>query len=140
MTNEAGLPGGRVFVVQRPAFYDREKRGWVNKYDISPAREFGELVYLLRPGNLYRDQLATTLVALRSALADFSLDDYLLAIGDPVAIAAAVIAASQRTGGRVHLLKYDRMSGSYASYLVDLAPNDGSKLLGPCDMVPITAS
>lgn len=118
---------GRVFVVQRPAFYDRDKRGWVNKYDISPARKFGRLVYLLRPGNLYRDQLASALDSLREDLKDFSEEDHILAIGDPVAIAAAVMTAARSSGGRVSMLKYDRMAGEYDSYMVDVNPaNEGS--------------
>lgn len=111
--------GPRVFVVQRPAYYDRDRRGWVNKYDISPARKFGELVFLLKPGNLYRDQLASAMDALRAELADFGPDDHILAIGDPIAIAAAVLIAAGRTGGRVSMLKYDRMSGAYDPYTVD---------------------
>lgn len=120
---------GRVFVVQRPAYYDRDRRGWVNKYDISPARDFGELVFLLRPGNLYRDDLASATASLVRDLADFGGDDHLLAIGDPVAIAAAVMAASRASGGRVSLLKFDRLRGRYDAYTVDVGGspgNDGS--------------
>lgn len=109
---------GRVFVVQRPAFYSTERKGWVNKYDITPARAFGELVFLLRPGNLYKDQLASTMVSLRESLHDFGPLDHLLAIGDPVAIAAAVLEAGRSNGGQVQMLKYDRFAGGYNSYTV----------------------
>lgn len=109
---------GRVFVVQRPAFYSSERKGWVNKYDITPAREFGELVFLLRPGNIYKDQLVSTMASLRESLKDFGSFDHLLAIGDPVAIAAAVLEAGRSNGGKVQMLKYDRFAGAYNSYPV----------------------
>ena len=117
-----------VYVVQRPAYYDR---GWVNKYDLSPAKEYGDLVFLLRPGNIYRDKLAEAVAELRKTLRDFGDEDHLLAVGDPVAIAAAVLAAGAMTGGRVSLLKWDRHSESYESYVVDLSTNNGSSPVPP---------
>lgn len=110
----------RVFVVQRPAFYDREKRGWVNKYDLTPALKYGDLIFLLRPGNVFRDRLDETVKALTKELADFGMDDHILAVGDPVAIAAAVMVASQVAGGRVSILKFDRLENRYDPYVVDL--------------------
>lgn len=116
---------GRVFVVQRPAYFDRVRRGWVNKYDLTPARRFGELVFLLRPGNIYRDKLHGAIQHLTRELADYGPDDHLLAIGDPVAIAATVMAAARATGGRISLLKFDRMAEEYDAYEIDIAINDG---------------
>ncbi len=110
---------GRVFVVQRPAYYDRVKRGWVNKYDLSPAREYGDLVFLLRPGNIYKDKLEAAMEQLNEALADCDREDHLLAVGDPVAIAAAVLVMASRTGGYVSLLKWDRMVERYEPYSID---------------------
>lgn len=111
----------RVFVVQRPAYYDRERRGWVNKYDLSSAEKHGELIFLLRPGNIYRDKLGWAMRQLSETLADFGHQDHLLAVGDPVAIAAAVMVAAGRTGGRVSLLKWDRIEQTYEAYVIDLA-------------------
>ena len=114
----------RVFVVQRPAYYDRAKRGWVNKYDFSPAKKHGELVFVLRPGNIFRDRLEAAVQSIKEALSDFSSDDYVLAIGDPVAIAATIMVASGKTGGKVRLLKYDRLSDSYSPYEINVG-NEG---------------
>jgi hypothetical protein len=111
----------RVFIVQRPAQYDRTKGGWVNKYDLSPASEHGELVFLLRPGNIFKAKLDDALERLERELKDFSDADHLLAVGDPVAIAAAVMVASKRNGGKVSLLKFDRMTGRYDPYQIVLA-------------------
>ncbi|MEE8608966.1 MAG: hypothetical protein V3S55_15285 [Nitrospiraceae bacterium] len=110
----------KVYVVQRPAYYDKVKRGWVNKYDLSPAKEYGELVFLLRPGNIYKDELAGAVVQLLEVLKDFTTEDHLLAVGDPVAIAATVLVAGRMTGGSVSLLKWDRIAGSYQPYVVSL--------------------
>jgi len=110
----------RVFIVQRPAQYDRTKGGWVNKYDLSPASEHGELVFLLRPGNIFKAKLADALERLERELKDFSSEDHLLAVGDPVAIAAAVMVASRASGGTVSLLKFDRLTGRYDPYRISL--------------------
>ncbi len=112
------MSGGRVFVVQRPAYYDRERRGWVNKYDISRAGEHGKIVCLLKPGNIYRDKLGAAVRRLQEMLEDYGPGDHILAIGDPVAIAAAVMVASRANGGRISLLKFDRQDGSYDAYEV----------------------
>ncbi len=116
---------GRVFVVQRPAYFDRQRRGWVNKYDLTPAERHGDLRFLLKPGNIYRDRLGAAIAHLKSELADFGPDDHILAVGDPVAIAVAVMVAAQANGGRVSLLKFDRMDAVYDAYEVDVGPNDG---------------
>lgn len=112
----------RVFVVQRPASYSGARRGWVNKYDITPAEKFGELVFLLKPGNIFRDKLRGALADLREQLADYGPDDHVLAIGDPVAIAATVMIASEVNGGSISLLKYDRITGEYDAYRIDVSP------------------
>jgi hypothetical protein len=116
----------RVFVVQRPARYDSARRGWVSKFDLSPAKEHGELVFLLRPGNLFKDRLPRIAAELVAALADYGPGDHLLAVGDPVAIALATLAAGRASGGRVSLLKWDRAEGRYDAYVVDVSGNEGS--------------
>lgn len=110
----------RVFVVQRPAQYDPDKKGWVNKYDITPASAYGEFVFLLKPGNIFRDEMVSAIARMREALADYSVKDHVLAIGDPVAIAAAFITASWVSGGKVRVLKFDRRAKCYDSYLIDV--------------------
>lgn len=116
----------RVFVVQQPAYYDTGRRGWVNKYDLSPAMEHGELVFLLRPSNVPKDKLLEMTVHLHKVLETFTVDDHILPVGDPIAIAAAVMVAGSRTGGIVSLLKWDRYDGVYEPYVVDITCNNGS--------------
>ncbi len=121
MTNKLN----KVFVVQRPAYYDKERRGWVNKYDLTAATKYGELVYLLHPGNMYKKYLQSTIEHLHKNLADYKDMDYILAIGDPVAISLAVLIAGSKTNGKVTILKYDRMSGYYDAYKIDIYSNNG---------------
>lgn len=111
-----------MFIVQRPSFYDRKKRGWVNKYDFSAAAAFGEFVVLLPPGNIFGQQFEQSVERLREGLADYDpAQDSILAAGDPVAIAAAVLLAGRRSGS-VTLLRYDRREEAYAPYSVTV-PN-----------------
>ncbi len=110
----------RVFVVQRPAYFNRERKGWVNKYDLTPGTKFGELVFLLRPGNIYKDKLEGAMRHLTKQLSDYNPDDHILAIGDPVAIAATVLIAARATGGSVSLLKFDRIEEKYEAYKIEV--------------------
>jgi hypothetical protein len=53
-------------------------------------------------------------------LADFRPEeDYLLAIGDPIAIAAVSIIAAEYNG-RVSMLKWDKKRQSYQPHLIDI--------------------
>ena len=106
----------RVFVVQQPSVFDRQKGHFVPKYDLSPATKYGRLVFLIGPGNIYRDRLQQAQKQIQEVMHDYSAADYILAVGDPVAIALAVIAASQKTGGVVNLLKWDRLNTSYNEF------------------------
>ncbi|QNN99786.1 hypothetical protein P67b_00027 [Ruegeria phage Tedan] len=115
-----------VFVVQRPAYFDRTRRGWVNKYDLTPATEHGELKFLLRPGNIFRDRLQEAVEQLEAGLAQFKAGDHILAVGDPVAISAAVMIASRNAaGGRVSILKFDRQENAYRPYPIQLSETNG---------------
>ncbi len=106
-----------MYVVQRPAYRDRATGEWVDKYDLSAAEEYGRLVYLLPPGNVSRDLTEVT-ARLRHRLSDYLPNDHLLAAGDPVAIAAAVLVAGHYSGSSLSLLKWDRLEHRYFPYRV----------------------
>lgn len=109
-----------VYVIQRPARYDRASNSWVNKYDISAAEEYGEMKYLLQPGNVQPVNLEATIDYLLEELSEYNDNDHLLAIGDPVAMVAAGIAAAKANDGKISILKFDRMSGKYHPYPIDV--------------------
>lgn len=112
----------RVFVVQQPSYFDRDIRKFVAKYDLSPATSHGQLVYMLGPGNIFKDRMIQAIRQLETVLATYTESDFLLAVGDPVAIAAAALIAGQRTGGKINILKWDRIAAAYESFAVRSAP------------------
>lgn len=112
----------RVFVVQRPTYRDRKTGEWITKYDLTPAKEFGELVDVLPVGQTFWD--AETIAAqaeriLNATTWEFDPDeDYILAIGDPVAIAVVAMIAGRL--GKLNILKWDRKAQSYQPFTVRL--------------------
>lgn len=106
----------RVFVVQQPAYWDGEARRFVPKYDLSPASKFGRLHYLLGPGNIFADRLDQARDQMDKILANYTPDDYILPVGDPVAIALACMIAGRNTMGRVNVLKFSRLKNEYQAF------------------------
>lgn len=111
---------GKVYVVQQPAYFNRTTREWVQKYDLSSAKEHGELVYLLGPGNIFKDRMANATDTIKYKMREFGPDDHILAIGDPVAIALTTMIAGNINGGSISLLKYDRITARYESYRLEI--------------------
>ena len=109
----------RVYIVQRAAFKNRRTGEWEDKYDLSTAEEYGRLVYLLPPGNIGKD-MTTTMARLEHRLSEYEPGDHLLAVGDPVAIAAAVLVAGKWNDGEISLLKWDRIAQVYYPYKVSV--------------------
>ena len=102
-----------VYVVQQPSRYDRVTRKFVPIFDLTPAAAYGPLVLLIGPGNIFPEYVDKAASLIEQALSHFTERDYILPLGDPVAIAAAVLAAGKRTGGRVNFLKRSRAFNSY---------------------------
>jgi hypothetical protein len=86
-----------------------------------PAMKFGSIETLIsgKDGQLYNT--APLVKELRRKLASFKESDYLLLIGDPAAIAICAAIASERTGGKLQLLKWDRQERTYYPLLVDIS-------------------
>ena len=103
----------RVFVVQKQHCWDPGKDQFVPKFDLSPAEQYGELVYLLSPTAApFRPE--SVLRELQEKLADIKPDDYLLLIGNPVLIGLATAVAADALEGSVNLLQW---SGKERRYL-----------------------
>ncbi len=106
----------RVFVVQIPA---RKVRGkWVKTRDISDAERFGKLEILLPQGNITDTTEAQGTVT--EKMGTYTPDDYILAIGDPIAIAIVTMMASKSSGGTVKFLKWDPRGKFYDVYAVTI--------------------
>ena len=115
-----------VYVVQNQHFNDRRTGQRRPKFDLTPAREYGELRYLLSPEaspSLPRSVIAS----LQYGLADFTERDYLLLLGNPCLIGWTVAVAAQKTGGPVKLLQWHNQSHSYI-----LVEGNVFEQFGPC--------
>jgi hypothetical protein len=84
------------------------------------AGRFGDLIPLLPPGRQITLSSSPVVKLLKTKLKDFSNNDYLLAMGDPVAIAVASMVASDINNGKVNMLKWDRENQCYYNVNIDL--------------------
>jgi hypothetical protein len=116
----------RVFAIQVPAYRDTSSGNWVDKYDLSEAKHFGELVRVLDYGNVPKDPEPTR-TKLFEAFKDYDFaSDSVLLLGDPVAIAQAISVLAcklelERSYGITHtirVLKWDRRTREYSVYHV----------------------
>lgn len=105
---------GTVYVVQNHSFYD-EKTGLTKpKFNLDPAKKFGDLVFLLSPMNVPSKPEAA-IKKLRKKLSNFSDDDHLLCIGNPCFIGWAVAVASHANEGKVKMLQWNGERKTYYS-------------------------
>ena len=125
----------RVFVVNIPLTVARDEFGRVKtdpdsgsilrepSVDLAPAREFGEIISVFPPGHLWvGGNTAFNFVATaRTALADFTANDYLLLLGDPLALGVAAVVAAERAGGLVTFLRWFNREKRYEPFAVDLS-------------------
>jgi hypothetical protein len=87
-----------------------------SRLNLSRATRFGRLEALLPEVQNIVVSTAPCLRELRRKLKDFSDEDHLLLIGDPIAIALAVYVAAEVNNGRVNVLKFDRYIGRHGDY------------------------
>jgi hypothetical protein len=98
----------KVYVVQE-----------VQGKNILPAKQYGSFVFILPYGQVPMETEATVAL-MKAAMVDFSTEDYILAIGDPVAIGMACSIASFRTKGNFQILKWDRQEHEYHPWRIRL--------------------
>lgn len=87
--------------------------------NILAAKKFGQLEALLPSGQITLSP-GPSILKLRRKLQKFCDDDYLLLIGDPIAIALASMVAGASNAGRVKFLKWDRQERQYSAIEVDI--------------------
>lgn len=106
-----------VFITQNPMRRNVHQQ-LVYKFDLAPAREYGNLEVLLPAGPvLVTPDLAIR--KLRERLQHFQPDDWLLCLGDPVVIAAASAIVAEVNDGVIPTLVFDRQIKRYLSIKVD---------------------
>lgn len=102
----------RVFVVQNQHRWDRDRQKFVPKFDLTPAGEFGELVYLLSPTAApFRPE--PIIQELKDKLADITHDDYILCVGNPLLIQWVGTIAAGLLGGRLRSLQWSGKDQRY---------------------------
>tara|TARA_R110000751_G_scaffold304114_2_gene419298 strand:+ start:1303 stop:1629 length:327 start_codon:yes stop_codon:yes gene_type:complete len=98
----------------------------VPKFNVLSARKYGELELLLPPGQITLSS-GPTVNRLKHSLRDFTDMDYLLLIGDPLAIGLAVAIASNVNRGKAMVLKWDRQERQYYPLNVNLYGENNDK-------------
>lgn len=103
-----------VYVVQEPMRRDRDTGDMVPLFDLTPAAEYGDLVFVFPPG---RVSLSTQPMVWRArqALQGYCDEDFILPVGDPVAIGVVAACAADVNRGRLRFLKWDRRLRGYLS-------------------------
>lgn len=89
-------------------------------HDLASATKYGELVVILKQAKDQTFAPQPVLRFMKQGLKDFTDEDFLLLVGDPIAMALAVNAAAQANNGRVKLLKWSKKHECYYPVEVDL--------------------
>ncbi len=108
-----------VFIVQKHMKYDDQKEQFVPKFDVSSARQFGNVEFLLSPtANPFNPNWIID--ELHNKLQNFSSEDYLLLVGNPCLIGMVVAIAAYYSGGRVRLLQWSGKDQKYVEIDITL--------------------
>lgn len=112
----------KVYIVQEPnrvTVVDGVVTNVIPTYNYDPAKVYGELVYCMRHGNA-RFSARQTVLELRHALRNFTVDDFILPTGDPGVIGMAIALAAKQTLGKVKVLRWMRKDKDYLVMEYDL--------------------
>jgi hypothetical protein len=88
-----------VYVVQE----SRKPRNYAS------ARDYGTVRAVLPSDEQVILDSESMIKRIRESLRDFTENDYLIMVGDPIAIGVACTIAACRVGGKIKVLKWDRM-------------------------------
>lgn len=115
----------RVFAVHQPTGRDRGTGAIKPTMDLSPAREHGELRFVLREFENPHNDINHTAAEVRRVLVGggFGPDDWLLLVGNPCLI-ALVAAEAARITGQLRMLQWDRSQHRYLPVTAQLAVGD----------------
>jgi hypothetical protein len=103
-----------VYIIQDQKRYDRETGQYVAKFDLSPASEYGTMRFLLSPtASPFHPE--RVMPDLWHGLRDYSDDDHLLLVGNPILIGWATAIAADVNEGRVRLLQWSGKDQRYLS-------------------------
>ena len=110
---------GKCYIIQEPVRRDHSTGQMVPIMDFRKVLDYGDPVVCL-PGGRVMLSPAPTIEMLKSKLKNFTDDDYLVAVGDPSAIAIAGAIAAEYNMGRFKMLKWDKESRQYVCVDINL--------------------
>lgn len=95
--------------------------------NIVSATKYGEIEVLLPTGSQITFSAGHVTEELKSKLSNFNDKDYLLLMGDPVAIGLATMVAAHWNKGKVRMLKWDKQEKTYYPVSVNLYQKEGER-------------
>lgn len=101
----------KVYIPSVPTRYDPASSSRISAVDLNPATKFGELDILV-PLDGTRD-IHEEIGIIRDGLSEIKRGDFIVAVGDPILIAAAIAYACDMLG-EVRVLRWDRISKRYS--------------------------
>ena len=116
------MPKPRVFITHEPLKFDRSTGKMMRWADLSPAAEFGTMVFMLPPGPAPND-LQASLPQIQDKLKDFNADDFLMAVGNPALLACAAAIAARAANGKLQVLVWQTAVKRYGLIRADVWAN-----------------
>ena len=103
----------RVYVVQEQFRFDPESGKNVARFPtIENARSLGEIVFMLEP-NAHPFNQTSCIATLHHFLNNFSDDDYLILVGNPILLGMDTSIAASYNSGRVKFLQWSPKGERY---------------------------
>jgi len=96
------------------------------KINIMSAQKYGKFVTLLPEFSQIILSPGPLVFKLKKLLKNYTVNDYLLLIGDPAIIGVACSIVAEKTNGRFNLLKWDRQEFTY--YPVEINLNEKGRI------------
>jgi len=87
-------------------------------FDLTPAAKYGDIRFLLQHNSSVLNTVPLVR-ALKEKLENFSEEDYILPVGDPVVIGLVSAICSAKTGGVFKFLRWDKKERSYIPIHID---------------------
>ena len=114
---------GTVYVVQNQHKLDKCTQCLVPKFEFKGAKVYGELEFLLSP-TASPFSTGPLIDELKDKLRDFSDEDHLLLVGNPVLIGCSMSIAAEANHGRVRVLQWSGKAQEYRSISVDFCEGE----------------
>lgn len=105
----------KCYIVHQPMRIDDRTGRWKPAVNLSPAGEYGDLVFMLDTPERPPLDPEASLPTLRAKLADYRPEDYIVLAGDMNLVAYACVIAARVTGGLLNLLRWDPTERRYIS-------------------------